>query len=31
MRKVKYILKEIWLGFELANNWKNKFQLFAKL
>jgi hypothetical protein len=31
MTKMKNILKEIWLGFTLANEFRNKHQQFGKL
>ena len=31
MTKMKNILKEIWLGFQLANEFRNKHQQFGKL
>ena len=31
MTKMKKILKDIWLGFKLANEFRNKYQQFGKL
>jgi hypothetical protein len=31
MRKIKAILKQIWFGFSLSNDWQNAHQPFGKL